>query len=264
VSYKYYPNTKYELIWAMKKEIFEIQGIKNNPNWKADLNCIDTSRINDMSYLFCSSFQEGYGLHEFNGNISGWDVGNVKSTAYMFSGSNFNGDISKWDVGKIEYMSGMFEDSKFNNDISKWNVGNVKNMGWMFYNAEFNQDISQWNVNNVTDMYYMFAYSKFSGNISEWNISNVVDMAFMFFNSKFSSDIGKWELNRNIRLDCIFDGCPLSEIKKGKLIIRELIKNNRNVNKKALKELEKYIDEELKSRHIKNKRIKPKSPTRDL
>ena len=35
----------------------------------------------------------------------------------MFYGSKFNGDISQWDVSNVKYMDGMFNDSKFNQDI---------------------------------------------------------------------------------------------------------------------------------------------------
>ena len=45
MPYKYKPKDKEELIGVIKKEIFKVQGTKDNPNWKADLNCIDTSLI---------------------------------------------------------------------------------------------------------------------------------------------------------------------------------------------------------------------------
>jgi surface protein len=36
----------------------------------------------------------------------------------MFYRSAFNGDISKWDVSNVRNMSRMFEESDFNRDIS--------------------------------------------------------------------------------------------------------------------------------------------------
>ena len=73
--YKYRPKTKEELVEAIKKEIYEIQRTKNKPNWQADLNCIDTSLITDMSDLFSKE----YGLNKFNGDISKWNVSNVEN-----------------------------------------------------------------------------------------------------------------------------------------------------------------------------------------
>ena len=41
MAYKYRPKNKEELVEAIKKEIYEVQGTEYNPNWQADLNCID-------------------------------------------------------------------------------------------------------------------------------------------------------------------------------------------------------------------------------
>ena len=135
---KYTPSNKTELI-NMIHALMIVHG------YNCDLNCIDTSKITDMSELFSSEE-----LRLFNGDIFGWNVSNVKDMHSMFSNSKFNGDISKWDVSNVEDMRKMFYKSDFNGDISKWNVSNVK----------FVED--------------MFSYSKFDGDTSEWNVSNVV------------------------------------------------------------------------------------------
>jgi surface protein len=74
------------------------------------------------------------------------------------SAASFNGDLSNWDVSNVKYMSGMFERAfSFNGDISKWDVSNVKDMSHMFERAEsFNGDISKWDVSNVKYMHNMF------------------------------------------------------------------------------------------------------------
>ena len=109
MEYKYTPKTKEELISAIEKEI-DLQGDD------ADLNCIDTSAITDMSNLF--------GLR------------------YVFC--CFEGDVSKWNVSKVTDMFGMFfENQYFNGDISKLEVSNVTNMSGMFEKSEFNGDISK-------------------------------------------------------------------------------------------------------------------------
>ena len=73
----------------------------------------------------------------------------------LFRDSTFNGDISKWNVSNVKYMTGMFMNSKFNGDISKWNVCKVENMAEMFKNSVFSRDISKWNIEFV-NMIWMF------------------------------------------------------------------------------------------------------------
>jgi surface protein len=102
-------------------------------------------------------------ISKFNGDISKWDVSNVRNMSYMFSGKRaymysifpvlFNGDISKWDVSNVEDMSGMFNLSEFNSDISKWDVSNVKNTDRIF--------------GTRTDL---FGRTTFKGDISEWKL----------------------------------------------------------------------------------------------
>lgn len=67
---------------------------------KCNLNWIDTSEIENMFCLFNRS--------KFNGDISNWNVSNVKIMKNMFSNSVFTGDISKWDVSNVNDMSAMF------------------------------------------------------------------------------------------------------------------------------------------------------------
>ena len=110
-------NTINELKQLIKKAINEI-------GKDCDLNFIDVSKINDMSYLFFGS--------EFVGDISKWDTSNVRDMNSMFANSKFNGDISKWDTSNVTNMASVFEGSKFNGDISGWNVSKVTDMSGMF------------------------------------------------------------------------------------------------------------------------------------
>ena len=205
MEYRYRPKTKEELVAVIKKEIFEIQGTKDNPNWKADLNCINTSLITDMSDLFAGKFFYKYELSKFKGNISKWDVSNVTDMSYMFAFSQFNGDISKWNVSNVKNMKKMFYKSKFNKDISNWNVSNVENMNSMFFDSKFNHDISKWNVSNVKDMNWMFAFSQFNQDISKWNVSNVKNMEGMFFKGKFNQDISNWNVENVENMNHMFE-----------------------------------------------------------
>ena len=137
-EYHYHPKTREEL-----KEL--IQELIEERGNKADLNDIDTSEITDMSELFY--------------------------------GSNFNGDISCWNVGNVKYMQHMFRWSYFDGDISNWDVSNVMSMIYMFYESDFtgkNGDISQWDVSHLKYMEGMFKHSKFTEDISNWDVSKVI------------------------------------------------------------------------------------------
>ena len=159
---------------------------------KCNLNFIDVSRIKDMSGLF----SRDYSLESFNGDISEWDVSNVKVMFEMFQRSNFNGDISKWNVSNVKNMSCMFRLSDFNQDISDWDVSSVEDMSWMFAYSKFNQDISRWDVSSVKDMCWMFTKSNFNSDISKWNVSNVEYMLSMFWGAKeFNADLSKWDVS---------------------------------------------------------------------
>ena len=116
-SYSCQPKTKDELKNIIKDRISK-EGLN------CDLNDINTSLIDDMSWLFYYS--------KFNGDISRWDVSNAKYMHGMFGNSNFNGDISRWDVSNARDMTGMFANSKFNQDISNWNIRKDCNVRLMF------------------------------------------------------------------------------------------------------------------------------------
>jgi len=104
-KYNYNPKDKNEL----EKLIFKL--IKERGN-DADLNDIDVSNIEDMSYMFGNS--------EFNGDISNWDVSNVENMNYMFINSKFNGDISEWDVSKVKDMDYIFHSCPLEKNPPKW------------------------------------------------------------------------------------------------------------------------------------------------
>ena len=95
--YKYSPKTKYDLI-----KVINILSDKGKTNF----NCINTSKITDMSDLFTYNI-----FNELVFDVSEWDVSNVKDMKSMFSRCiKFNCDLSNWDVSKVnvEDMSDMF------------------------------------------------------------------------------------------------------------------------------------------------------------
>ena len=213
-KYQYFPKNRKELDKLLDDLITERGD-------EADLNDIDTSKITDMSRLFADRWNmdaledyeyddDDYNFREFNGDISKWDVSNVKNMYAMFFSSDFDGEISKWNVSKVKDMSAMFYLSEFDGDLSKWNVSKVTTMSEMFEKSKFsgkNGDISKWNVSKVKDMGDMFANSKFNGNLSYWNVSNVIYMPRMFYNTDFNGDISKWDVSNVKDMSSIFHNC---------------------------------------------------------
>jgi surface protein len=190
-------NTKHELNQLLWQEF------KKN-GFNCDLNHIDVSKLDDLSDLFNN-------YPQFNGDVSKWNVSNVKNMIGIFRSTQFNGDISKWDTSNVQNMSSMFERSKFNGDISKWNTSNVQNMNNLFFNSDFNGDVSKWDTSNVLCMAGLFRHTLFNSDISNWNVSNVRNMAYLFCHSKFNGDISKWDVShvedmRNIFNSSEFNG----------------------------------------------------------
>ena len=104
----------------------------------------------------------GYGLENFKGDISEWNVSNVTNMYGLFwNNTGFNGDISKWNISNVRNMKNMFSDSKFNNNsICDWNVSKVEIMSMMFESSDFNHDISHWKINPDCVTHYMFNGAK--------------------------------------------------------------------------------------------------------
>jgi surface protein len=106
-----------------------------------------------------SGFWENDDVSHFNGDISGWNVSNVKNMSYMFCYSPFTGDISRWNVSNVTDMRCMFWGSAFSGNISQWDISHVIRMTGMFGNSQFRGDISRWDASKVINMRNMFEES---------------------------------------------------------------------------------------------------------
>ncbi|NME69782.1 BspA family leucine-rich repeat surface protein [Flammeovirga aprica] len=91
-----------------------------------------------------SLFNEGYGMQgmfcqasSFNGDISHWDVSNVRNMCYMFyEAPSFNGNISGWEVTSATWMEHMFNGAtSFNRDLSNWDISTAINVTAMLTNS---------------------------------------------------------------------------------------------------------------------------------
>ena len=112
------------------------------------------------------------GAASFNGNVSTWNTGQVRSMEGLFSRATaFAGSLTHWNVSRVRDMNNCFTDAAaFNSDLSRWDVSHVHDTTMMFFRAtSFNQDVSSWNVKRVEDARAMFlGASSFSQNLCDW------------------------------------------------------------------------------------------------
>ena len=136
----------------------------------------------------------------------------------MFSMSKVEGDLSGWDTGNVTDMTGIFSECGLNCDISKWNTSKVTKMSHMFSGCRnFNEDISKWDTSNVTDMSYMFKFCEnFNQDLSFWDTSSVVKMRHMFIGCKsLNFDISEWDFMNTEDVHGMLDGCTKLKNKLG-------------------------------------------------
>ena len=164
----YFPKTKEELISNIK-ELFD--------KGETDLNCIDTSEITDMSYLFKN-------IRSINFDVSNWDVTEYDRLDCLF----FNCQcietvigLETWDVSNVKDFTGFFSQCS--------NLKNVNVSGWKLYNA-------------------MITYAMFFGcqdlktikGIDTWEFDDNyrIDMMNMFYNCSDLTDIGDIDYWENV------------------------------------------------------------------
>lgn len=149
---------------------FEIDSIKANMTYGL-MNCWDTSKISDMSFLFS---------HDAN------------DATY----NKINEPIQCWNVSKVTKMKGMFNGAMiFDQPLNTWDVSSVTDMSYMFSNAtSFNQPLDRWLTREVTSTAAMFqGAERFNQHLDSWDVSSVQNMNRMFYHAKhFQKDLCSW------------------------------------------------------------------------
>lgn len=121
----------------------------------------EVSNVYNFTSLFsnCPSFDNGGNPD----NIGLWNLRNTPAPAgelftfaSMFNGcSSFNGDVSPWDVSNVRKFEAMFNNcTVFNQDLSQWDfsslaIGSCNSASIIYFlrgATAFNQDISNWDL----------------------------------------------------------------------------------------------------------------------
>lgn len=101
--------------------------------------------------------------YSFIADIGYWDVSNVEDMSFLFGinglahigyqGSNFNNDISGWDMRNVRKLTGMLAYTfQFDQPIQNWQLDSADDMRGMVYRAEsFNQDLSGLAVGHIPE-----------------------------------------------------------------------------------------------------------------
>ena len=158
--------SKSELVNIIKKSIDKI-GISGNYNW------IDTSGVDDMSWIFSNDSTFTHNIGYFNGDISLWDMSNVKIANGMCCDSALTCDVSKWDVSNLREAAYMFAYTPVNFDVSKWNVSKLVNGYRMLYYTKTKCDVSHWDTSSLKKYKDMFAGTHIDQKcVDNWDIPN--------------------------------------------------------------------------------------------
>ncbi|RIY31212.1 hypothetical protein CKF54_07190 [Psittacicella hinzii] len=228
----------------LKEFIQSYMSVMGNKLEVVDLNFIDTSKLEDLDYVFAGDYEfvnaenfyndQAYDLSgnnfalvsydevylckapsSYQVDISKWNISKVKSLAYTFSCSTSNFDLSNWDTSNVKSLHGTFAvNANFNNDISRWDVGSVEDMRVTFVGAQsFNADLSKWQVGKVKDMMGLFRGAKeFNMDLSAWDMSKVTDISYMFYGAtKFNSNLNPWNLSSVRSAVRVFWGSGMTE-----------------------------------------------------
>jgi surface protein len=109
------------------------------------------------------------------------------------SNTEFKGDLSTWDVSNVKKADSMFHKSGIQNSgIAYWNTASLQDASEMFSNSNLlpEVDLSKWNTKSCEDMSYMFAKTAIvDSGIGRWNVS-AAKTDYMLQGTRATSKIG--------------------------------------------------------------------------
>ncbi len=190
-------------------EDFDIEFRKDNPskiklpadssylftNFDRDIyfgDNVDTSDVNDMSYMF-------YKAEKFNQPID-FNTQNVTDMKHMFHLAFSFNQPTNFNTQNVTDMSNMFDSSiKFNQPIN-FNTQNVTNMSHMFGGASaFDSTVTLNDTSNVKDMSFMFASAYAFNKPIDFQTQSVTNMKRMFFDAKKFNKTIKFSNTSNVK-----------------------------------------------------------------
>ena len=151
-------------------EITDMKGLFEDSDfggsWTADLSEWDTSKVEDMSWMFvrCKNLKE----------VSLPHTENVKDMSIMFGHCTILEKVSLPHTENVKDMSNMFQDCTNIKEVALPNTGNVTNMGYMFCRCKELTKVELPNTEKVEDMRYVFnGCENLQQDFSSWDITNV-------------------------------------------------------------------------------------------
>ena len=203
-----------------------------------DLSKVNTSKVNNMSYMFAECKAPYL-------DLSGFDVSNVTSMERMFSNCTSEINIDGWDTSKLTNANSMF--SYFTNknkyiDLSVLDFSNVTKTDSMFENCNFDNidirninidltkldwssyngpnftyrcvgtlDLSNWILaNSMTSLKKLCNW--FYGtevNLTNWKTTNITNMQEMFYYNQYLERliIPDWDMTNTTNTSSFFYNC---------------------------------------------------------
>ena len=159
---------------------------------KIKITNLDTSNVEDMSYMFAASpYEQSITADPID--LSGFNTSKVTNMQGMFSGSHFPFiDIRHFDTSNVTNMKSMFADlhKVTSLDLSGLNVKKVNNIRNIFFSNSNSKlqslSLAGWELDSITSMDGLFnnLSELTSLNLNSFTTKNVTNMNYMFAGTK--------------------------------------------------------------------------------